>query len=442
MPQGTSPRIISCVEQGKIDVPLSDLMDESGALLLNPEVRNKDYFGVTFRRGALGLQARGYVGLIPLNDRLAIFVEPRVPISNLTRMAEISGVDRLPLSVIRTYATGSEREEALFDLYAAALIQHVQVVVEEGLHRQYRQGYEETSFPTGRLLINETLRLQARGVEHKVRISRFERTIDNALNQCLKYALWRISQQSQALLGAKARKVQRQVNLLYPAFEGVTLDHDMDFLRDGVVEGRHALPPLRAYYRDALDVARAALMQRKVFLEKSSSGVRLPSVVMDMNDLFERYVRRALEIYAAKAGWQEAVLDGNSEGRRPLYTQHRDVGGNFPLLDAGPPPATPDVVILGANGEDVACVLDMKNKPVDRHSDRDGVNQVLAYALRYATDRVVLVHPAKSAQASGMLKVGDIGEVSLFQYRYNLDAEAPIAEEQRFGESLAEVIRS
>src|SRR4051812_47295950 len=102
-PYVPSPRVIPCSEQGQIDLQLSELMDSAGSLLLNPEISKKDFLTVAFRGGKLRLQARGFIGLIPLNERVAIFVEPRVPVSNLTRMAEISGSDRLPLPVIRAY---------------------------------------------------------------------------------------------------------------------------------------------------------------------------------------------------------------------------------------------------------------------------------------------------------------------------------------------------
>ncbi|WP_078591464.1 5-methylcytosine restriction system specificity protein McrC [Streptomyces megasporus] len=442
MPYKVSPQIIPCSEQGQIDIPLHELIDESGNLIVNPEISKKDFLSVTLRSGKLRLQARGYIGLIPLNERVAIFVEPRVPVSSLTRMAEISGSNRLPLAVIRTYETGYAKEQLLLDLYAAALIHHLEKVVEGGLLREYQRFEEESSFPVGRVLMSQTVRLQAQGVKHRVWASRFERTVDNAPNQCLKYALWRIAQQNQKSSASGAEHKRQQLNRLYSAFDGVPLDHSLRFLDDDFVAGRQELPSIRAYYRDALDVAKAAIMQRKIFLERSSSGVKLPSVVVDMNDLFERYIRRILEVHAAGAGWAETVVDGNTEGKRALFTDHRAVGSGIERLDIGNPSATPDIVIFHENGRSVACVLDVKNKLVRKRSDRDGEDQVVAYALRYATDRVVLVHPGQKDQESGMYKVGDVGEVSLFQYRINLAAENPEEEEQKFGNAVANLIAS
>ncbi|MFD7433396.1 McrC family protein [Streptomyces sp. NPDC059861] len=436
------PRVIPCSEQGQIDLPLHELMDESGTLMLNPEISKKDFLTVTFRAGKLRLQARGFIGLIPLNGKVAIFVEPRVPVSNLTRMATISGSSRLPLPVIRAYKTGEGREELLLDLYSAALIHHVERVIEGGLLREYQRVEQESSFPAGRLLIHQTARLLGQGVTHRVWASHFERSANNPANRCLKYALWRLAEQSQDPSVQSLKRTRQELNRLYAAFEGVSLDHSLRFLDDDYVTGRRELPSLRAYYRDALDVARAALLQRKIFLDRSKGGVQLPSIVFDMNDLFERYVRRALEMHGAGAGWSEVVTDGNTLAKRVLFTNHRDVGSEVPKLEYADSFATPDVVILRENGQDVACVLDVKNKLVKRRSDRDGEDQVIAYALRYATDRVVLVHPAQENQQAGMYKVGDVGEVSLFQYRINLAAPHPEVEERKFGEAVAKLINS
>ncbi|MGA5385114.1 McrC family protein [Streptomyces pseudogriseolus] len=435
------PRVIPCVEQGQIDIALRELLDESGVLLLNPDISKKDFLTVAFRGGKLRLQARGYIGLIPLNERLAIFVEPRVPVTNLTRMAEISGSDRLPLSVIRSYETGAAKEEFLTDLYTSALVHHVEAVIEGGLLRDYPRVEDSSSFPTGRVLMSQTARLRAQNVQHKVWFSHFERTVDNAANRCLKYALWKLTQHSFLTAGSK-RRIRQQLNGLYAKFDGVSLDHSLRFLNDEVVTGRRELPSHRAYYRDALNVARAALMQRKIFLEHAQSGVKLPSIVMDMNDLFERYVRRVLEVHAASAGWGEVVADGNTGAKRSLFAHHRTVGNHLQRLPIGNPFATPDIVILREDNESVACVLDVKNKLVKQRSDRDGEDQVIAYALRYGADRVVLVHPAQENQTSGMFKVGDVGEVSLFQYRMNLAAAHPESEEERFGNAVAGLINS
>ena len=72
------PIVYRVREYDPVDVPLSDLLNAKGRLRLNPDVESKGYFTVQLTKGAVRLQARGYVGLIPLNDRVVIDVKPRV----------------------------------------------------------------------------------------------------------------------------------------------------------------------------------------------------------------------------------------------------------------------------------------------------------------------------------------------------------------------------
>ena len=57
-------------------------MDAEGKLDLYPEASAKGYFDIDFAEGRLVLKSRGFVGLIPLSDRVAIHVLPRAPIGS------------------------------------------------------------------------------------------------------------------------------------------------------------------------------------------------------------------------------------------------------------------------------------------------------------------------------------------------------------------------
>ena len=58
-------------------VPMRHVLGPDGRLLLDPEIENGDYFSVSLRRGALTLRTGGYVGYIPINDRIIVNVRPR-----------------------------------------------------------------------------------------------------------------------------------------------------------------------------------------------------------------------------------------------------------------------------------------------------------------------------------------------------------------------------
>lgn len=425
-----SPRVIECEEQGPVDIAIADVLDDAGRVVLNPEIEKGDYFAVTLRRGNLTLRARGYVGYIPLNDRIVVYVSPRVPIRNLTRMARISGEPPTVLSSIREYGVEGEWDDSLADLFAAALIHHVGEVSQGGLLREYERREAVSSFPHGRLLAHRTLQtLVPRGVHHAAHTTWYERTSDTPANRCLKYAIWMLARhyiESRPRHKA-SKRLHRQLNAIYSVFDGVELDHSRGFFSDPVVRGARPLPTLRGYYRDALNVAVAIIEQRAVLLEQVDGAVRLPSLVLNMNNVFEGYVRNVLSLHAKQERWALEVLDGNTAGRKLLFNKK-------PSEDA-----TPDIVLRRPDGS-TALVLELKNVPVADSSPREAINQAVTYAVSYQTNKVVLVHPLKADQAGGLKKLGTVDQIDVYQYRFDLNVEDMDVEDERFGLAVAALL--
>lgn len=426
-PQLVGPRVILCEEQGPIDVPLGEVIDRSGRLHLNPEIQDGDYFSVSLRKGTLTLRARGHVGYVPLNDRLVVYVKPRVPISNLSRMARVAGLAPTVLTSLRGYETGDKWSDALVDVYAVALIEHVERLAASGLFRDYVRRYNVSSFPHGRVLVTTTIQaLHARGIKHEAHITWFDRSIDNAVNQCIKYAIWWIAQQYVArrtTLRGEARKLHRRLNALYSVFDGVHLDHQRRFMDDALVTGERPLPSLRAYYRDPLNVALAAISRRAVLIESTDGPVYLPSLVINMNNVFEAYVRNVLHTYAAASRWAFQIIDGNHKPK-PLFDAHT------------PYDATPDIVVERPD-ESAALVLEVKNIP---KTEREAINQAVTYAVCYRTNNVVLVNPCAAEQGSGLRLLGSIDNVAVYQYRYNLGAADLSVEDAKFGSVIGSIL--
>jgi 5-methylcytosine-specific restriction enzyme subunit McrC len=424
-----TPRVIRCEEQGQVDVDLSELQGPSGTLSLNPEIEGGDYFAVSLRRGVISLRARGYVGLIPLSEGVVVDVRPRVPVRNLSRVIHVSGEPPTVLTSLRSYATAPEWSDSLLDVYARALAGYVEVVASSGLLRDYVRREEDSSFPRGRVRLDGTLRLRSRGINHKARVAWFERGDDNAPNRCLKYAIWLLAQRYIARRSAddRSREAHRHLNALFPIFDGVSLDHGKAFLDDPVVSGARELPTLRSYYRDALNVALAIIRQRSIVLDSSGGSVRMPSFVVNMNYVFEAYIRNTLRRYVAAHGLAGDVLDGNDEGSRRLYDGRAD------------PEATPDIVLQPHDTAIPPVVIEVKNVPVKgSESERDHVNQAATYGLAYRAPRVVIVNPRASAfQPAGLYFLGDIDHVAVYQYRFDLGATDLSNEDEQFGDVIA-----
>jgi len=427
-----SPHVLECREHGPIDIPLDRLLGQDGRLDLNPEIESRDFFAVYLKKGSLKLQARGFVGYIPITRDVVINVRPRAPVSNLFRMTQISGAAPTVLTSLRSYSTTEEWNDSLLGLYADALIRYVAIITGTGLHREYQRREEGSAFPRGRILLASTAKKHnARGIHHRAEIAWFERTRDTSINRCLKYATWLLAEKYRCLSTRKAgdRDRIRRLNAAFVAFGNVTLDHGRTFLSDPIVVGKRPLPAVRAYYRDALNVALAVIGQRSVLIESTGGDIKLQSVVLDMNVVFESYVRQILRGYAEEHNWDASVEDGNKEGGRGLYD------------GTSTPEATPDIVVRTANGV-TPLLLEVKNVPIVGHyTGRGETNQAITYAVAYRAPVVVLVHPrASTIQPGGLHHLGDVNSVSVYQYRFDLGADNLVAEEERFGAEIAEIL--
>lgn len=416
-------------EHQPLDVPLDDLMDSRGRLRVNPDVEEKGYFTVQFAKGRVRLQARGYIGLIPLNDRVVIDVRSRVPLAKVSRLMRISGHVPPYLGTDRTYALDPEWNESLVDLYAAWLVDKVETIASEGVLREYDRREETTSFPRGRILTARTLTgPMARGIRHQVVSSWYERSADNAPNRCLKYAIWFIA----ARLGATGTRTARRRELLgrlgtlFELFSGAKLDHSLAFAGDPVVTGARELPSLRDYYRPALGLALAIVRQHAVDLEGRHRPLEGPSVVLNMDEVFEAYLRNVLKREVDRGDSGLRVFDGNTTGKKLLF-------------DAEPSAfATPDIVCRDRDGH-CPLLVEVKNIPVANFSKRDAIEQAITYAASYRCDRVVLAHPCNQGQDPGLHLQGKIGNLELYRYVFKLDAEDLEAEEKDFAERVVGV---
>ncbi|WP_162925030.1 5-methylcytosine restriction system specificity protein McrC [Mycetocola zhujimingii] len=412
-------------------------------------MQNLNAFSIDFKGTELRLRAGGFVGVLPINDQLVLRVTPRTPISNLTRMVERSGHQALPIDALRTYATSASIGDWLLDIYADALIRHCFEVVNSGLYRVYRRETDFGSRPRGHLEIPATIRrFAARGINNTAAFSWYERTIDNALNRCLKAALVKLYRRyvdpQKGLLGSRTRV--RQLSSLLQLFADVSVDPSRAFLSDPIVAGLTAPPMTRSYYRTPLRLAVAIISDRGVSLDDESGDLALSSMLLNMGELFETYVRTTLQSKAADAGWPVAVLDGNVDGHLPLYSSpipRTEVGGvsYTPLIEgvSNPPRVTPDIVFQRPDGS-IALIAELKNTLMKDLPSRSEVEQAVTYAVRYGTSAVLLVHPKGLDNLGGLQLLGRIGDVSVFDYRYDLSADDLDIEDELFATQVSALL--
>lgn len=428
--------VVDCAEYDHIEIDASLWLSEGHQTKFNSEIDGRDILRANFKKGVLRLQATSYVGVIPLNDRVVVRVKPRVPIANLTRMVIETGHSVLPLSTFREYSGRGTADDWVMDIYANALLDYIDELLDAGLLRAYQRREGEGHFPHGRIDVTRTVkRFAARGIANKAAFSWFERTVDTPANRCVKAAMEVIRNhssktRSQPRKGDRA-KLARLAGQFH-AFEEVDEDPDYQFLDDPQVLGLVSLPDPRAYYRPVLDLSLLILEGVGIALDLGGTDVRLSSLLIDTNKLFENFVRVSLAKHAARNGWAVEVVSGNTEdGRVDLYDVPDPLPAPFgkemkAVATRDPGKAQPDIVFKAIDGT-FRLIAEVKNTihgvraDMDTLPDRGEVEQAVTYALRYDLPFTLLIHPWITG-TKGLLYVGRVRSIDVYDYRLDLSS--------------------
>jgi len=437
-------KVVDAVEQKTVDGLLLDDLMTDGRLDMYDEVRRAGLFRVNLTKDGIVIQATGHIGLIAVNERVSVNVKPRVPVPNLQRILRVTEHRFVSLKPhVRGYAAHSESIPSLLNLLAESLLDSIDDVAAKGVYRAYIQKDGDTTFPRGHILMGKTLRRHvARDIHHRVAAAWFEPTVDIAPNRCLKYAVWHLGQRYASVAWPRkdpARGIMRRLNRAYHLFDGVRLERSRSFLDDPTVQQPGRLPSIRAYYRSALDLAVTIVRDRGIRFDVSGKDVVLASLLLNLADLFEKY---ALGILRSRLTTLPSVvvLDGNAT--------ERDGGGQKALFDPESPEnteATPDIVFRRAAPcapEDrYPILIDVKYKPVSGLANRDDVNQAIAYGVSYRAPSVVLLHPRTDDKTPlGRRELGRVGGMTLYEYVFDLSADALEDEEDRFASSMGDLL--
>lgn len=448
-PTAPDREVIPAKEYGLIDVAPADVLGSDGRLILTPGVLNK-YVKADFKDNGLRLTARGVTGLIPLTDRLTVQVRPRFPLHNLTHMVSVCGYTPTVLpALLRDYKATDQFSDWMLDVMADALLVAFDTIRLNGLLRTYHRRTDDGSYPHGRINTTATiLRHASRGINHRAEYSWFERTIDNAPNRCLKSAaaaLHRRYLHAERRSGVRER-VARLGEVLR-VLQDVTPESRPFSLDDPVVRGTIPLPETRAYYQPALELAVAVLTPNGISLDAPTGPVRMQSLLVKTEDLFEEFVRLSLQKSLSNLP-DVAVLDGNKDpGRLPLYEGVSDSerellpAHEVPTVKGRAPEVNPDVVFRLEDGTH-PLVADVKYTEVKDFADRSEVEQVVLYGVRYRSPVAITIHPRYGGAKKGLHVAGRIGSILVAQYRVDLGAEDLEAEMDEMAVRISELIVS
>lgn len=424
-------RIVKCEEWEDLRLPADELF-VAGRLQVYDHIAASKYLNVYLSGSAVVFTATHFIGHIPLNDHIALNVIPRFDVSNLTRLLRIAQHSPVPLEqFVRTYLPHEERLPSIFDELAAAFLQAVEVIARSGLLTTYTQRTEDTSYPRGRILVDATVRRHhARGTPFRASSAWFERTADNAPNRLLKYTMWVLDRR---LAAGNARKgilqLRTRLNRYYRAFSGARLDRSRRFLFDPDVLDPRRLPAVRSYYVQAIQLAALLVRENSLDLGKPGGTIQAPSMLVDLQEAFEAYLRNSLSDVLKERRAPLQVLDGN---------RGQPSGAGKGLFDeAGSRAATPDIVLRPAGSDAINSLLvEVKYKA---RPSREDVNQAIAYGASYRCPVVVLAHPRPKGESAHLRLEGSIGKMRVYRYAYDLAATLE-AEEQLFAETIQRLV--
>lgn len=413
---------ISVPEYGVVRIDADSIL-KGGRLNVYPAIDGKDLFVLRVSRSGVDIQARGFVGIIPLNDDLVLHVTPRVPLGNLARLLSTvhHTLTELP-GLLRSYDSEPGIYPSLISIYAASLRASIETLHQQGLMRRYERREMDYTTPRGRINIGRTVQTALPRGLPTVSTTYFERTTDIPENRALLGAvMWLAryaSRYEDTLSIRETRQIRHDLNASHLLLSSITHDTSRAFLRDPVVTGSRPLPSLRPDYRPALDLAVSILGEQALIIDQHGKRLQMPSLLINLDVLFEDYIREVLRRAAGTGDWPCAVLDGNKNP--PIGAKSKI----FPGVSDELVETSPDVVCRHRQTGSFPVIVEVKYKPVRNRVDRTHLEQVLAYGLAYRAQHAVIVQPQGHSPAHrGLRTLGTVGGITCHLYSIDLDGD-------------------
>ncbi|RAO74922.1 McrC family protein [Dyella jiangningensis] len=269
---------------------------------------------------------------------------------------------------LRSEAAQALNSATLLDAFIGAYLDEVAVLLQQGLYKRYRTDHEDLHVVRGKVVF----RRQAAALANRpdvIHCAFDELTSDNALNRLLKYALHLVSR------AARGQLQKRSLTQLW-SFVDIA-----DMVHHGKALSSLTFDRQSERYRSAFQWACWIVQLLSPSLR--SGATQAPSLLFDMNKVFEGLVSRKIHHDLAYLGGQ---VDAQDVGTcLATYAGSAAVG------------LRPDFVVRKAGG--IRAIVDAKWKHLrldasgfPRPSEKD-VYQMLAYAAAYKCHDLILVYP-------------------------------------------------
>ncbi|MHC8944319.1 5-methylcytosine restriction system specificity protein McrC [Advenella incenata] len=419
--------VVTAEERKVIDISVDEIVLFGGKINIYPNVKN--FFSIDYkpREQKLSLVAGGYIGLIPLNEKISINIKPKFPIPNLIRLVSLSKENLNSLDFFsKLYQEENSTSNVIFVFMVRTLVSELRKLTCEGVMKLYVSEYKEGNSIRGKLNYKKSIqRLWSRGHFHKAAFNYFDFSIDNEFNRTIKRALIHCIYEIKKNRDYDAKLLNELIDF-HRYFESVGENfsvRDLDCVRQIIRAGK--VPSLRDYYLPICRICIAILSKKGINFENQSPDIELRSYFLDVALIFEKYLFNSLVQNIPKVNSKIQTLDGNFEGRKKFFNQPSIAGGD----------AKPDIILR--TSENFLLIADVKYKSNAKESDR---YQIISHAISYDVKRAVLVLPREAEHIEkALIKIGSVGttyEIDVYEYYFNLSNPDLEAEEKKFAEAL------
>jgi len=333
------------------------------------------------------------IGLVCVSD-LVIEVRPKIPMSSVLYLVSHACSDLKWSEQEPEFAQDLDLVEAVA-VILARLVQHA---TRRGLLNGYQSEEEALPAPRGRVLFDEQLRRRS-GRFPPVEVRHDVFTPDVLENRLLLSALLAMGQ-----LPLRSEAAVRQLGRARRLLGGVA---SVRFPPHGVPD--IVFTRLKSHYRAAVSLA--TLLLRSTSLDLGSGGTRGSAFLIDMNKVFEEFVRTSL---------REAIGVPVRDFPTPTSALHLDVAGSVSLKT--------DLRLL--RSERVVWVGDAKYKrlPPGAYQNAD-LYQMLAYSIALGLPGGTLIYAADQGVNAAEHVVAGSGQ-RLHVVSLDLSAPVPAIEGQ------------
>ncbi len=283
-------KIIVLHEYEEITLPSSIWLD-AGAINAFESALDKNYFSIRLKRGEFILQAGGYIGVIHINNELSLDIRPKIPVANLERLLFISCSDtRVYPTGYRKYGSSRYLPDSIENFIYMEVLSELETLHTLGLIKKYKEVNNVSPYPRGKIDVFGTAMCSRIRGSAMAKYSFFERTINNPENQFVKALVVKLHEKFKE---SKDKEVKRRINYYLSFFDSVEL-HDFSDVEKLVHS--NLIPSSKIHYRRIIELGKLIFNSDGLALiNNEAGGVECSSILISLEDIFERYVLCTLE---------------------------------------------------------------------------------------------------------------------------------------------------